>query len=266
MYLLGDIWACNLTSNSWAFLYGPKAYDTRGVYGIRGVEETTNAPGSRFNHGAVYNSVDRCMYIFGGFGRSEASKGLLNDGWKFNLASLSWTWVAGNSTIDVLGRYGTKYESHFSRIIHMVLECSSRRPILLVHGKILAWLTWRILTASLYLVDWVMVQRLPRVGIQRVVKLIFDEIGLLNDLWMFNCTSNQWTWISGSNVILQPSVYGINGVSSSSNQPSSRSKTAMVYDSRSNRLYLFGGSGYANTTSSSGLFGHLILTSTSGHL
>jgi len=51
----------------------------------------------------------------------------------------------------------------------------------------------------------------------------FDSTGAqggLNDLWKFDGTN--WTWVSGSDLINQPGVYGHMGVASPSNAPGAR--------------------------------------------
>jgi len=51
----------------------------------------------------------------------------------------------------------------------------------------------------------------------------FDSTGAqggLNDLWKFDGTN--WTWVSGSDLINQPGVYGTMGVASPSNAPGAR--------------------------------------------
>jgi N-acetylneuraminic acid mutarotase len=72
----------------------------------------------------------------------------------------------------------------------------------------------------------------------------FDSNGngtsFLNDLWMFNTTTNQWTWVSGSNVINPVAVYGGLGVAASTNMPGGRFGAAGWTDQAGN-LWIFGG-------------------------
>ena len=63
---------------------------------------------------------------------------------------------------------------------------------------------------------------------------------VLNDLWEFNPTNNEWTWISGSNAGNAQGVYGTQGTASTSNVPSSRTFSTSWTDSNGN-LWLFGG-------------------------
>lgn len=71
--------------------------------------------------------------------------------------------------------------------------------------------------------------------------------GLLNDLWKFDSTTNEWTWLSGGNTVNQPGVYGTPGQSSPTNQPGGRSG-ALMWIADDGQLWLFGGAGRASTT------------------
>ena len=69
----------------------------------------------------------------------------------------------------------------------------------------------------------------------------------LNDLWEFNPTIKEWTWMSGSNTapganLSQPGVYGTQGVPAATNIPGGRIGAVSWTDSGGN-LWLFGGIG-----------------------
>jgi N-acetylneuraminic acid mutarotase len=66
--------------------------------------------------------------------------------------------------------------------------------------------------------------------------------GLLNDWWKYNASTNQWTWVSGSNEPGATSVYGSLGVFASSNQPGSR-KDVIGWSDATGNLWMFGGYG-----------------------
>jgi len=71
----------------------------------------------------------------------------------------------------------------------------------------------------------------------------------LNDLWMFNVTSLQWTWMGGSST--EPNgyvsgVYGTLGQFASGNMPGSRSG-GVTWTDASGNFWLFGGSGNDST-------------------
>jgi hypothetical protein len=73
----------------------------------------------------------------------------------------------------------------------------------------------------------------------------------LNDLWMYNISSSQWTWLSGNVSVNANGVYGIMGLGSPNNFPGGRRDHAMTHDSRSNSIYVYGGHGYSQTSTSS---------------
>ena len=66
---------------------------------------------------------------------------------------------------------------------------------------------------------------------------------VLDDLWQFNPTLNEWAWMGGSTTANQPGVYGAMGTVSSQNIPGSREGAAGWTDKNGN-LWLFGGYGF----------------------
>ncbi len=69
--------------------------------------------------------------------------------------------------------------------------------------------------------------------------------GSLNDLWEFNPTTKEWTWVSGSSTGNAVGVYGTLGVAAPSNVPGGRANAVSWTDSSGN-LWLFGGGGQFN--------------------
>ncbi len=71
--------------------------------------------------------------------------------------------------------------------------------------------------------------------------------GLLSDLWQFDSTTNEWTWLSGAESVNQVGAYGTQGQTAPTNQPGGRSGALMWIDD-AGKLWLFGGFGRASTT------------------
>jgi len=73
--------------------------------------------------------------------------------------------------------------------------------------------------------------------------------GRLNDLWKYNISSGEWTWVKGDDATEVRGFYGPPAVGSASTRPGARSKFAAWTD-RDGGLWLFGGFGKAvsNTT------------------
>ena len=65
---------------------------------------------------------------------------------------------------------------------------------------------------------------------------------LHNDLWMYNPTTNLWTWVSGDSTINSAGVYGGKGVASPTNKPGAREGQTSWVDAAGN-FWLFGGTG-----------------------
>jgi len=70
--------------------------------------------------------------------------------------------------------------------------------------------------------------------------------GDLNDLWRYSPSTNEWTWISGSNVDNAVGVYGAQGTAAAGNTPGARYSASSWTDASGN-LWLFGGYGYDST-------------------
>lgn len=69
-------------------------------------------------------------------------------------------------------------------------------------------------------------------------------LGLLNDIWLFNISSGDWTWLSGSNAANELPFYGTKGKAATENRPGARSYSSMVMDLSGKLLYVHGGLGY----------------------
>jgi hypothetical protein len=86
--------------------------------------------------------------------------------------------------------------------------------------------------------------------------------GDLNDLWEFNPSTQQWTWMGGSSRLPfpgnglegQPGVYGTLGVPAPGNIPGGRTN-AVSWTDKSGNFWLFGGEGYATV---GGLTGNVV--------
>jgi len=75
--------------------------------------------------------------------------------------------------------------------------------------------------------------------------------GYLNDLWKFNPTTRDWTWVSGSSTVPstgqgQPGIYGALLTPAAGNTPGGRSGALGWTDAHGN-LWLLGGAGYDST-------------------
>ena len=69
----------------------------------------------------------------------------------------------------------------------------------------------------------------------------------LNDLWKYDPSTNQWTWMKGDSSSNIPGEYGSMGIPSELNTPGARDGSASWKDTSGN-LWLFGGFEYTRTS------------------
>ncbi|MEO5571492.1 MAG: kelch repeat-containing protein [Bacteroidia bacterium] len=68
----------------------------------------------------------------------------------------------------------------------------------------------------------------------------------LNNLWKFEISSNEWTWMKGPGIANDSGSYGIQGIPSLLNNPPSRGFAIASWVDNQNNLWLFGGAGLNN--------------------
>ena len=106
---LNDLWRFDPIALEWTWISGSNIRNQAGIYGTMGIADPSNVPGGRSEALSWYDSSGE-LWLFGGLGRDSAGLGdaRLNDLWNFDLATLEWTWISGNSSGNQGGVYGTK--------------------------------------------------------------------------------------------------------------------------------------------------------------
>jgi N-acetylneuraminic acid mutarotase len=153
---------------------------------------------------------DGNFWLFGGSGFAT---GMLNDLWKYDLSSQEWIWVSGSNIANQNGIYGIKgVPSPFN------IPSGRERSICWMDNNNKFWIFGGL-------------------------DFVNGSFSLKNDLWRYNISTDEWTWISGSNIGDQGGVYGTKGIPSSSNIPGARQSSISWKDGNGD-LWLFGGQGY----------------------
>jgi hypothetical protein len=209
---LNDLWKYNPVSNKWAWMKGDNSPGQYSAYGIKGTANPSNKPGGIFSSVSWTDSAGN-LWLFGGYGYSKDAFGLLNTLWKYNPSTNEWTWIKGDSLIDKIGVYGTK------GIANPINSPGAR------YGS----QTWIDNSGNLWLYGG----------------YGYDEnsSGILNDIWKYNPSTNEWTWIKGDNTINQVGNYGTKGIATLTNNPGSRYVCSSWKDESGN-IWIFGGYGY----------------------
>ena len=221
--------------NEWTWMGGSNTVGTNsgqpGVYGTLGTPAIGNAPGSRTNASSWTDSGGN-FWLFGGDGTdANGAEGDLNDLWEFSPSTKEWAWISGSSTTNSSyggqpGVYGTLGTPAVGNVPGSRDSAASSID---ADGHL--WL-------------------FGGYG--------YDANGLngdLNDLWEFNPSTKEWTWMGGSNTLAQNGVgqggvYGTLGTPAAGNNPGGR-YGATAWTDQSGNFWLFGGFGiYANNIGS----------------
>ena len=219
--ILNDLWKYNISTNVWTWVSGDDIVNQSGAYGSKGVSAISNKPGARYYASGTIDANDN-FWLYGGDGYDKnGSWSGTNDLWKYQIATNRWTWVSGSDVINQNGVYNTKGVSSVNN-----MPGSRRGSNLIIDANGGIWL-------------------FGGNGIDKN-----GSWSNLNDIWTFNTSINEWTWVHGSDIINQPGIYGTKGVSSLNNVPGARNYSTALKDVDGN-LILFGGFGYDATGTSS---------------
>ncbi|HEY1255280.1 MAG TPA: chitobiase/beta-hexosaminidase C-terminal domain-containing protein [Terracidiphilus sp.] len=226
--LLNDLWEFNPSTGEWAWMGGISAAQEAGVkagvYGSLDIPNAQNMPGARSGAIDWTDSLGN-LWLFGGEGADSGNAvGQLDDLWAFNPYNREWTWMGGSNTV-----------AGAEKAVYGVLGTPSSRNL---PGGRQEAVGWTDASGNFWLFGGG--------GIDSV-----GSKGELNDLWEFNPSTREWTWMSGSSTVPgdylgQPGVYGTLGLSAAANVPGGRSWASSWRDSNGN-LWLFGGMGYDST-------------------
>ncbi|WOK08453.1 kelch repeat-containing protein [Imperialibacter roseus] len=214
---LNDFWKYEFASDKWSFVGGSEINYAAGVYGTKGVPASSNFPGAR-QDALTWKDTDGNFWLFGGRGVTSQTgiSAQLNDLWKFDPTTGEWTWVSGRDYAGQPGQagiYGTLQVSDDTN------EPGARFGAAFWEGTSDLWM-------------------FGGTGIDKT-----GSFGKLNDLWKFDLTSGQWTWMGGSDIVEQPGNYGTKGAGNTANIPGARQQPFFWTDASGN-FWLFGGQGF----------------------
>ncbi|MDK2972710.1 MAG: hypothetical protein PWP23_2465 [Candidatus Sumerlaeota bacterium] len=213
LWLLGDndLWKYDTATGNWTWMKGSDS--TKGIYGTLGVPDPANIPGTRSN-AVSWTDAAGNFWLFGGYGADSTSTIVtLNDLWKYEPATGNWTWMKGASKGAQQGTYG-----------NLGVPDPANTP-----GARTGSVTWADESGALWL--------FAGNGIDSA-----GNRGVLNDLWKYEPTTGNWTWVHGDPVIEQRENLETYGTPHPGNAPRSRSN-AVSWRGTDGSMWLFGGSG-----------------------
>ncbi len=206
---LNDLWEFNPSTNEWTWMGGSSTISCNTECAAspectarweRLLPETS--PEAAIGSVSWTDSSGN-LWLFGGFGcDSERHPGYLNDLWEFNPSTNEWAWMGGSSTVWLWrSAWSVRHVGHV-RLPEISPQAAS------------AIRAWTDSSGNLWLFGG---DGFDANG----------NSGYLNDLWEFNPSTNEWTWMGGSSTVpisgeSQPGVYGTLGTPAAGNTPGGR--------------------------------------------
>ena len=194
---------------TWVWMRGDSAANNRGNYGAQGVAAASNNPPALYE-AASWTDLQGNFWIFGGVDSFNDGQEY-SDLWKFDPVNNLWTWISGPGTPNMAGTFGVQG-------IPSVLNNPPSRG----YGS----LTWTDLNGDLWLL-----------GGQ-------DQFAdIYSDLWRYQISTNEWTWMNGTPGIWDTAVYGIQQQTSALSTPGGRCESTSAWTDDNGNLWFFGGLG-----------------------
>jgi hypothetical protein len=206
------------TGVDWTWVGGDNIAGQPSIFGASGVVAASGVPGATEGASSWTDTAGN-LWLFGG--SKESINIDVNNLWKYDGAN--WLWMNGNQGADnPQSNYGT---------------ISPNNPGPGARQYAATWLSRDSVNSIDYLWLFGGYVRINAAGNTKPA----------NDLWKYNTSSGQWTWVGGSSIHSQAGNYGtINAM------PGARYGAISWRDSLGN-FWLFGGYGYAETGSAGAL-------------
>ncbi len=245
--LLNDLWKYSGGTWTWVGPTNSNVGQNNGVYGTLGQGATANTPGGR-QTAALFADQSGNLWLFGGLGLDSAGTqnpgntgslpngstpegALLNDLWKFNIATGEWTWMSGGGLTGLanqIGVYGTQQ-----------VPAAGFYP-----GSRWSAAAWSDSNGSL----WIS-------GGWGYASALAQSTGFLDDIWEYDTAgpnAGLWTWWKGSSNVNEFGNYPTYlpvplGVPFVNNQPGARRGVAFWPQDSFDDVWVFGGQGYDST-------------------
>lgn len=205
MGTLSDLWKYDPVTNMWTWMKGPGTVNPPGNYGVQGVPAATNLPPPRYESCATWVDNNGNLWMFGGW----ATAGTLNDLWKYDPVTNMWTWMKGSNTAGNPGAYGVKG----------VAAPGNNPP------SRWSYCRWKDNSGNFWMfggTHWSNTQS-------------------MNDLWKFDPLTNNWTWMSGSNVFDDMPALPAKCTPSVNNYPQARYENHVSWKDKCGNLWMFSG-------------------------
>ncbi len=227
---LSDLWKYNITTNTWTWMKGPNIYNTVATYGTINVQNAANNPGARSESSATWVDASNNLWLFGGSGFDGTNTiGDLGDLWKYNPVANAWTWMKGPNTINQPSVYGT-----------LTVPNAANYP----SGRFV-FSAWKDDAGDFWIFGGLEFQ---------------SGANHKNDLWRYRIATNDWTWMSGTNLNNDVGSTGQRCSSSSNYVPASRYESRATWKRGCNNFEVFGGGNNSQSINYNDLWDYCVST------
>ncbi len=268
---LADLWKYDIATNQWTWMSGPNTSGYAGNYGTLQVPAATNSPPGRFEAATAWTANNGDLWMYGG----GSFFGYYNDMWRYNPATNVWTWMSGSNAVGAAPNFGTQFIPAATNTPGGRYTYGRWKDLngnfWLFGGSDGFSGTY----ADMWMYDqttnvwiWMAGSNVPNFTGSFTQKCVAGNgipasryenrcswtddcgrfwqyggfgggIGTLNDLWMFDPNTNDFTWVGGSTAQGQPGVYGTQLVPAATNYPESGAGGAAFRDLQGN-FWMFG--------------------------
>ncbi|GAO43106.1 hypothetical protein FPE01S_02_02100 [Flavihumibacter petaseus NBRC 106054] len=210
--VMNDLWVFSPVTNNWIFRGGGKLANDEGDYGVMGVPAASNFPRARAE-AASWKDRSGKFWLFGGEASGDYGRAKLDDIWRFDPTTGLWTWMDGRTGINNAPVFGTRGVPH-----------PANSP-----GGRSYTAKWSDAAGNLWVFGGT------------------DHSGMhgggsYSDLWKYDITTGNWTWMTGPNTLDVPGVFGTMGVAATTNNPPPR-EGGTTWTDNDGKLWLMGGDG-----------------------
>ncbi|MBS1658676.1 MAG: T9SS type A sorting domain-containing protein [Bacteroidetes bacterium] len=200
------MWKYDVGVNDWVWMQGSQGCQLAPSYGIKGISDSLNSPGSRLPY-AHWTDENGNFWLWGGY--AGYNHNVYCDLWKFNVNSNEWTWISGTDTIGAEAVFTQYCES--SNANHPAAGFENGA-------------CWKDSCGNFWVYG----------GCHDYMS------NTTNDLWVYRVGNDDWTLVKGSTINNQIGFYGIQGTPSDNNYPGEKNGALAWIDTNGN-LWLFGG-------------------------
>lgn len=206
------LWRYVPATNEWTWMNGPLVANSIPVYGVQGVPSPNNYPGGRCFAPRSWTDANGDLWLMGGGGIDATGNAVvLNDLWRYHIATNQWTWMNGPQIGGGLPNYGIQGVMAPTNLPPAVQESAA---------------SWIDTNGDLWLFSGV------------------DALsGASDDMWRYSIGTNMWTWMSGQSSGIVVPNHGTLQVPSPTNTPGTRWNYSHWTDSQG-RFWMFGALDY----------------------